>query len=338
MQFGPEIFAPKTNIVSHELLASQSAALELATKRLAQPELAAIWREIQTLRVTGAALSIADGAVVAAGEYLEPQAIPLTQNLAERLSPWRKGPFQLPRLFIDAEWRSDRKWERLLPALPRLAGKRIADVGCNNGYTLLRLANAGAESVVGFDPTIKYWLQYQLIAAHLPTLPVAFLPLGWQALNGTLREFDIIFCMGLNYHVSDPLELFLTCHRALKPGGLLVCESIIVDAACELEIFPEGKYWGVGGVYAIPTVTALTTQLESAGFTAVREQHRVRMTATEQRSTLFSPQKSFADFIADDGRSTESRRKNATYGNVGLGAAMSFSYPPLCRAAVFATK
>jgi len=43
------------------------------------------------------------------------------------------------------------------------------------------------------------------------------------------------------------------------------------------------------------------------------------MTAAEQRSSEFSPQKSFSDFIGENGFSTE-------------------GYPPLHRAALFATK
>ncbi len=48
--------------------------------------------------------------------------------------PWRKGPFSVFGIDIDAEWRSERKWQRIIPILPDLKGKIIADIGCNNGY------------------------------------------------------------------------------------------------------------------------------------------------------------------------------------------------------------
>ncbi|HCL53707.1 MAG TPA: tRNA 5-methoxyuridine(34)/uridine 5-oxyacetic acid(34) synthase CmoB, partial [Pseudomonas sp.] len=70
------------------------------------------------------------------------------------LSPWRKGPFDLFGVHVDTEWRSDWKWARVAPHLD-LAGKRILDVGCGNGYYMWRMLGAGADSVVGVDPN---WL------------------------------------------------------------------------------------------------------------------------------------------------------------------------------------
>ncbi|MBU2323874.1 MAG: DUF1698 domain-containing protein, partial [Gammaproteobacteria bacterium] len=54
------------------------------------------------------------------------------------LIPWRKGPFNLFGVHIDTEWRSDWKWQRVAPHLD-LAGKRVLDVGCGNGYYMWRM-------------------------------------------------------------------------------------------------------------------------------------------------------------------------------------------------------
>ena len=37
----------------------------------------------------------------------------LFRNALMRLHPWRKGPFNLFGIQIDAEWRSDLKWNRI---------------------------------------------------------------------------------------------------------------------------------------------------------------------------------------------------------------------------------
>ncbi len=50
------------------------------------------------------------------------------------LMPWRKGPFSLYGVNIDTEWRSDWKWDRVLPHLSDLTGRTILDVGCGSGY------------------------------------------------------------------------------------------------------------------------------------------------------------------------------------------------------------
>ncbi|MDI5166017.1 DUF1698 domain-containing protein, partial [Salmonella enterica subsp. enterica serovar Montevideo] len=43
-----------------------------------------------------------------------------------------KGPFSLYGVDIDTEWRSDWKWDRVLPHLSDLTGRTILDVGCGN--------------------------------------------------------------------------------------------------------------------------------------------------------------------------------------------------------------
>ena len=70
---------------------------------------------------------------------------------AEQLIPWRKGPFDLFGMEIDAEWRSDKKWERLEKVVDNLKGKRVLDIGCNNGYFMFRMAHQNPEFVLGRD-------------------------------------------------------------------------------------------------------------------------------------------------------------------------------------------
>ena len=40
------------------------------------------------------------------------------------LQPWRKGPFSLFGQEIDAEWRSNLKWDRIVPALGDLRSRK----------------------------------------------------------------------------------------------------------------------------------------------------------------------------------------------------------------------
>lgn len=281
--------------------------------------------------------AIQAGSIAFKGHYSEAQHIPLVDSLARELIPWRKGPFTLGDLALDAEWRSDKKWDRLVPDLPDLTGQTIADVGCNNGYYLYRIASAGATQVIGFDPTLKYWLQYRLLAKHAPqNLPIEFLPLGWQFLAAFRETFDTIFLMGINYHEAEPLNLFHACLNALKPGGLLVCESVVVPGDDDLEILPAGKYAGIGGVYSIPTANALVSQLALCGFQNIRIQHNVLLTTAEQRRAEFSPQQSLADALSENGFSNEGQRQEAIRGNAGSGASVRLRYPPPHRAAIFA--
>ncbi len=45
------------------------------------------------------------------------------------LQPWRKGPFDLHGIFVDSEWRSNLKWDRLIPHITPLQNRRVLDIG-----------------------------------------------------------------------------------------------------------------------------------------------------------------------------------------------------------------
>ena len=46
----------------------------------------------------------------------------------KQLMPWRKGPYHLFDIHVDCEWRSDFKWDRVLPHLAPLKDRTILDV------------------------------------------------------------------------------------------------------------------------------------------------------------------------------------------------------------------
>ena len=79
----------------------------------------------------------------------------IKENL-QQLLPWRKGPFRIGQTFIDTEWRSDWKWQRLRDALGNLENQRVLDIGCGNGYFGWRALEAGAQEVIGVDPSILF--------------------------------------------------------------------------------------------------------------------------------------------------------------------------------------
>ncbi len=70
--------------------------------------------------------------------------------------PWRKGPFSVFGIDIDAEWRSNLKWDLLQDHLPDLEGQVIADIGCNNGYYMFRMAHYQPKFVLGFEPSVQH--------------------------------------------------------------------------------------------------------------------------------------------------------------------------------------
>ena len=56
-----------------------------------------------------------------------------------------------------------------------MRGKRVLDVGCGNGYYMLRMLGAGAEHVIGVDPVLLFLAQFQAIIHTLKCRPNAHL-------------------------------------------------------------------------------------------------------------------------------------------------------------------
>jgi len=84
-------------------------------------------------------------------------------EVMRKFIPWRKGPFEVFGVKIDAEWRSERKWRRLQPALPDLQDKTIADIGSNNGYYLFRMAAHKPRLALGFEPHIHHHFTFKTL-------------------------------------------------------------------------------------------------------------------------------------------------------------------------------
>ena len=213
------------------------------------------------------------------------------------LHPWRKGPFELFGLRVDAEWRSDWKWARLAPHIQPLAGRRVLDVGCGNGYYCLRMAGAGAALVLGIDPTLLYVCQFQALARYLPSLPVAVLPLALEDLPAGEGLFHTVFSMGVLYHRRSPMEHLLRLRELLVPGGELVLETLVIEGDAGEVLVPEGRYAKMRNVWFIPSPTTLLGWLRRCGF---RDPRLVDMSPTlpaEQRRTPWMRFESLRDFL-----------------------------------------
>ena len=105
------------------------------------------------------------------------QAAALEASL-RALRPWRKGPFELFKVYIDSEWRSDWKWQRINPHIASLANRTVLDVGCGNGYYLFRMLGAGARLAVGLALSLLliYVINVQSFGWTIQfSLPVFFL-------------------------------------------------------------------------------------------------------------------------------------------------------------------
>ena len=223
------------------------------------------------------------------------------------LMPWRKGPFEFFGTHIDTEWRSDWKWQRVAPHLSDLRGRRVLDVGCGSGYHGWRMAGAGAAQVLGIDPTVLFLMQYLAVKRFTPTTPFWFAPLRMEELPAGLAAFDTVFSMGVLYHRRSPLDHLLELRDALRPGGELVLETLVVEGDERAVLMPEGRYAAMRNVFFLPSTAHLAVWLRRCGFDRVRCVDECVTTVEEQRGTDWMRFQSLPDFLDPDdpGRSRE---------------------------------
>lgn len=228
---------------------------------------------------------------------LSPGQIKRIDTLLRNLMPWRKGPFSLYGVEIDTEWRSDWKWERVLPHLSDLSGRTILDVGCGSGYHLWRMVGAGAHLAVGIDPTQLFLCQFEAVRKLLGGDQRAhLLPLGIEQLPA-LNAFDTVFSMGVLYHRRSPLEHLWQLKDQLVSEGELVLETLVVEGDERTVLIPGDRYAQMRNVYFIPSALALKNWLEKCGFVDVRIVDVCQTTTEEQRRTDWMITESLAEFL-----------------------------------------
>ncbi|MDR1460305.1 MAG: tRNA 5-methoxyuridine(34)/uridine 5-oxyacetic acid(34) synthase CmoB [Campylobacteraceae bacterium] len=217
------------------------------------------------------------------------------RNTALLLRSWRKGPFQIENLFIDAEWKSFIKYN-LLRSHFDLNNKKVADIGCNNGYYLFKMLEDNPKKLIGFDPTPLFWCQFDFIN-HFAKTDILYELLGVEDLSSYEEKFDVIFCLGVLYHRSDPLGCLKSLFSGLEKDGELFLDTFMIEGNEDMALCPKNSYSKISNVYFIPTINALRNWCEKAGFSKFEVLAKNPTDITEQRKTEWVLGQSLEDFL-----------------------------------------
>jgi len=261
-----------------------------------------VWQEVLASLppVTAQHTDIGNTVTIGSVSELSSQQQTVLQTALKHFIPWRKGPFSLFGTHIDTEWRSDWKWQRLLPHIAPLAGRKVLDVGCGNGYHCFRMYGEGAELVTGLDPHLPYVMQFMLLHHFVRDWPIAVLPTGLEKLPLPLPVYDSAFSMGVLYHRRSPFDHLLELKRCLRSGGELVLETLIVDGDRGYALTPDNRYCRMSNVWFVPTVATTEQWLHRCGFVNIRTVDVSATTPGEQRSTDWMPFQSLTDGLDID--------------------------------------
>lgn len=217
------------------------------------------------------------------------------RQCALALRPWRKGPFELFDTFIDTEWQSFIKYNLLEPYF-NLEGKIVGDIGCNNGYYLFRMLSQKPKKLVGFDPSALYKTQFDFIN-HFIKSDIVYEMLGVEHLPLYEHKFDTLFCLGVLYHRSDPIQTLKALYQGLNPEGELILDTFMIDGETPVALCPAKTYSKIPNVYFVPTIPALCNWLERAKFRDIEVLEIKKTDAQEQRKTKWIYGESLEQFL-----------------------------------------
>lgn len=260
------------------------------------------WKNIAPLRCALSDLPLLNATVVLGDTVTlqseEPIDLLALENVARLMMPWRKGPFDLFGLFIDTEWKSDQKYNFLRPHF-NLKGKKVGDIGCNNGYYMFRFLEDSPAKVVGFDPSALFKSQFDLIN-HFVQSNIVYELLGVEHLPFYEEKFDVLFCLGVLYHRSDPVAMLKALHAGLEKDGELYLDTFIIEGEEPYALCPSDGYSKISNVYFVPTLKALENWCTKAGFKSFEVLGTVLTTSDEQRKTSWIESQSLEDFLDPD--------------------------------------
>ncbi|MEJ2437797.1 MAG: tRNA 5-methoxyuridine(34)/uridine 5-oxyacetic acid(34) synthase CmoB [Sulfurovaceae bacterium] len=228
-------------------------------------------------------------------ENISKDAMQEIEQSAKMMKPWRKGPFKINELLIDSEWRSDKKYNLLAPHFD-LKDKIVGDIGCNNGYYMFRMLSQKPKKIIGFDPSALYYMQFKFLN-HFIKSDIVYELLGVEHLEFYEHKFDLLFCLGVLYHRSDPVSTLKSLFKSLNEGGELILDTFMIDGDDEVALCPRDRYSKIPNIYFIPTVNTLKNWCFRAGFCEIEVLNIIKTEYDEQRKTPWIDTQSLEDFL-----------------------------------------
>ena len=177
-----------------------------------------------------------------------------------------------------------------------LEGKSVADVGCNNGYYLFRMLTHKPKKLIGFDPSAIYYSQFGFLN-HFIKSDIVYELLGVEHVEFYEHKFDVLFCLGVLYHRSDPVSMLKSLYKGLNKNGELIFDTFMIDGEDEICLTPKDRYSKIPNIYFIPTVNALINWCKRAGFDEVEVLAIKKTDLSEQRKTPWINTQSLEDFL-----------------------------------------
>ncbi len=164
---------------------------------------------------------------------------------AQALGPWfhnmdlqgvRTAPDHFLGDFPTVKWRS---FAADIPA--DLTGRTVLDIGCNGGFYAMEMKRRGAARVLGIDVDDDYLAQARF-AAEVEGLDIDFQRMSVYDVGALGERFDIVFFIGVLYHLRHPLLALDLIHEHVA-RDLLVFQSLQRGSAAISPVEQDYEFW-----------------------------------------------------------------------------------------------
>jgi len=184
-----------------------------------------------------------------------------------------------------------------------LQGKRVLDIGCNEGYFCNVALTRGAASVVGVDDDATALEAATTLYSHER---LKLVKTSWNHLPD--GQYDVILWTSAMHYELDPLAVLRNIHSRLAPGGLFILECGVLNIPRKEMVYSvrnDGGQW-------YPTAPLLDDMLERAGFRNRVASHAELIGADPVPRTVFHCNRSKPNVMLVRGESRSGKSSLAT--------------------------
>ena len=144
------------------------------------------------------------------------------EGVPTKLKPAWGEPLDNPR----------QKWAQIKPELD-VAGKRVLDVGCNDGHYMYACRDLGASQCVGIEASYHHYKNAVLMRDLLGEDNVRIENKSAYQIDSSLGQFDVTLLLGLIYHLKNPLLVIDAV--AEITSEMIVLETALRNSSMDVE-------------------------------------------------------------------------------------------------------
>ena len=160
-----------------------------------------------------------------------------------------------------------------------MAGMRVLDVGCSEGFFSFEAERRGAREVVAIDSSPDSIRRFNLCRGALGSKATAFLCNVSDLDPSTFGTFDVVMFYGVLYHLRNPILALQRIAKVCTGTMLLQTATYEVPGATEVPLAkfhpfglesgpPEDRRWDPT-VFWMPNAACVTAMIAHAGFEAI---------------------------------------------------------------------